>query len=69
MIVQDHKLHTITFNDLFDKDESKYGLKGSPTQVERMFNPTRDDAKVVLNDDEKSYAQQLKDILKDKKYI
>lgn len=66
---KDHKLHTITFDDLFDKDESKYGLKGSPTQVERMFNPTRDDAKVVLNDDELSYAEQLKDILKDKKYI
>ena len=66
---KDHQLHTITFDNLFDKDESKYGLKGSPSQVERMFNPTKDERKVILNDETKSYAEQLKEILKDRKYI
>lgn len=65
----DHQMHTITFNKLFDTDESRYGLKGSPTQVERMFNPIKDDRKVMLNDEIDSYAKQLKDILKDRKYI
>ena len=65
----DHQMHTITFNKLFDTDESRYGLKGSPTQVERMFNPIKDDRKVMLNDEVDSYAKQLKDILKDRKYI
>ena len=53
----------------FDKDESNYGLKGSPTQVERMFNPIKDSQKVMLDDNEKSYASQLKEILKDEKFI
>lgn len=65
----DHQMHTITFNKLFDTDESRYGLKGSPTQVERMFNPIKDDRKVMLNDEIDSYAKQLNDILKDRKYI
>lgn len=65
----DHQMHTITFNKLFDTDESRYGLKGSPTQVERMFNPIKDDRKVMLNDEVDSYATQLKEILKDRKYI
>ena len=66
---KDYQIEQITFDKLTDKDESKYGLKGSPTQVERMFNPENDDAKVMLNDKEQSFAEQLKEILKDKKYI
>ena len=54
----DHQMHIVTFDKFFDTDESKYGLKGSPTQVERMFNPIKDDRKVMLNEDEKSYAVQ-----------
>lgn len=65
----DHQMHTVTFNKLFDTDESKYGLKGSPTQVERMFNPIKDDHKIMLSEDQTSYAKQLKEILKDRKYI
>ena len=65
----DHQMHTITFSKLFDTDESRYGLKGSPTQVERMFNPIKDDRKVMLDDEVDSYANQLKDILKDRKFI
>ena len=65
----DHQMHIVTFEKFFDNDESKYGLKGSPTQVERMFNPIKDDRKVMLNEDEKSYAVQLKEILKDGKFF
>lgn len=65
----DHQMHIVTFDKFFDTDESKYGLKGSPTQVERMFNPIKDDRKVMLNEDEKSYAMQLKEILKDGKFF
>ena len=65
----DHQMHIVTFDKFFDNDESKYGLKGSPTQVERMFNPIKDDRKIMLNDEEKSYASQLKEILKDGKFF
>ena len=65
----DHQMHNVTFDKLFDSDESRYGLKGSPTQVERMFNPIKDDRKVMLNNDGATYASQLKEILKDRKFI
>lgn len=65
----DYQMHVVTFEKFFDKDESKYGLKGSPTQVERMFNPIKDTDKVMLNEDEKSFATQLNEILKDRKFI
>ena len=66
---RNYQIEQITFDKLYDKDESKYGLKGSPTQVERMFNPDKDDSKVMLEENNKSFAEQLKDILKEKKYI
>ena len=48
---------------------TKMGLKGSPTQVERMFNPIKDDRKVMLKEEDGSYASQLKEILKDGKFF
>lgn len=35
----DKKIPVYTIDDLADKDQTHYGLKGSPTQVERMFPP------------------------------
>jgi hypothetical protein len=34
-----------------------------------MFNPIKDERKVMLNDENESYASQLAELLKDKKYI
>lgn len=36
---KDREIKMITLNDFDDKDEKKYGLNGSPTQVERIFPP------------------------------
>lgn len=36
-----YKVKMLTFKDMDDQDEGNYGLKGSPTQVERMFPPTK----------------------------
>ncbi len=69
-----HKLKTatreikvLTFDDLDDKDERKYGLNGSPTQVERIFNPPKNADKEMLLGDEA--AVELFDILKKRKII
>ncbi len=69
-----HKLKTatreikvLTFDDLDDKDENKYGLNGSPTQVERIFNPPKNADKEMLLGDEA--AVELFDILKKRKII
>ncbi|TGE31759.1 electron transfer flavoprotein subunit beta/FixA family protein [Desulfosporosinus sp. Sb-LF] len=37
---KDREIKMITFKDFEDNDENKYGLSGSPTQVERIFPPS-----------------------------
>ena len=39
MATKDKAIRTITFADFEDQDVNKYGLNGSPTQVERIFPP------------------------------
>lgn len=36
---KDREIKVISLSDFEDKDENKYGLNGSPTQVERIFPP------------------------------
>lgn len=36
----DREIKLITFKDFEDNDENRYGLTGSPTQVERIFPPS-----------------------------
>lgn len=66
---KDHQMHIVTFEKFFDNNEDNYGLKGSPTQVETMFNPIKDDKKVMLKEEDGSFASQLKEILKDGKFF
>ena len=63
------EIKVITFQDVEDQDETHYGLKGSPTQVERMFPPERNTDKIVLKGDLKDQVNELTEILKDKKFI
>lgn len=63
--LKDFKVKTFTFKDMDDQDEGKYGLKGSPTQVEKMFPPTKNTDKEIWernNLAEKMFAkmQELK---------
>ncbi|MCS5421313.1 MULTISPECIES: electron transfer flavoprotein subunit beta/FixA family protein [Psychrilyobacter] len=61
------EIKVLTFDDLDDKDEKKYGLNGSPTQVERIFNPPKNADKEMLSGDEAAVG--LFDILKKRKII
>lgn len=66
---KNHEYQQITLMDLEDKDEFHYGLKGSPTQVEKMFNPDRNTNKVILKGSTDELVNQVKDILKESKYL
>jgi electron transfer flavoprotein beta subunit len=44
---QDREIKTLTFDDLPDEDETNFGLKGSPTQVEEVFPPDKDIEQVI----------------------
>ncbi len=68
-LFKDKEFKVITFNDLKDNDETHYGLKGSPTQVEKMFNPDKNNDKVVLKGNTDSVSKQLFDVLKESKYL
>lgn len=67
--LKDVHIPSITFQDVIDQDETHYGLKGSPTQVEKMFPPTRNTDKLVLDGDEDQQVEKLSAILKEMKYI
>lgn len=63
------EIKVITFNDLKIKEESVYGLAGSPTQVERIFEPTSNDKVERYEGNAKEVAKQLYDQLVELKVI
>lgn len=67
--VKDVEIAVRTFADVKDQDEYHYGLKGSPTQVERMFPPERNTDKIVLKGTLEEQVNQLSNILKEKKFF
>jgi len=60
-------IKVITFNDVEDKDENHYGLKGSATQVEKIFEPEKKSDKKIIKDGDLS--RQTYEILKAHKFI
>lgn len=46
-------------DDMEDKDETHYGLNGSPTQVKRIFPPTANDHHEVWDGDGSEVADKL----------
>lgn len=60
-------IKVITFQDIEDQDETHYGLKGSATQVEKIFEPEKRSDKVMYT--EGDLSQKVFEILKEKKFI
>ncbi len=46
---QKREIRFMALKDLPDQDESRYGLKGSPTQVERIFNPEENSDREMIS--------------------
>lgn len=59
----------ISLNDFEDKDEKKYGLNGSPTQVERIFPPTSNDAHEIWNGQSEELSEKMSSKLRELKFI
>ena len=60
-------IKVITFNDVEDQDENHYGLKGSATQVEKIFEPEKRHDKQIYSDGDLS--EKVFELLKEKKFI
>ncbi|MGL4910046.1 MAG: electron transfer flavoprotein subunit beta/FixA family protein [Cetobacterium sp.] len=52
-----------------DQREDYYGLKGSPTQVERIFSPDKNDSKIIWNGTNEELIEKLSNRLKELKFI
>ena len=66
---KDKVIHRITFADLSDQDESKYGLSGSPTQVKRIFPPAVNDKREMFRGDAKTLSANIVGKLNEHKFI
>jgi electron transfer flavoprotein beta subunit len=59
----------VTFADMEDQNECHYGLKGSPTQVERMFPPEKNTDKEMWIDSDEELATKIADKLNQLKLL
>lgn len=58
-----------SLKDMFDTDETRYGLNGSATQVERIFPPESNTEKTLYQGTSDELTTVLFDILSAQKYI
>ena len=65
---KDREIHTITLNDLDDKNENSYGLNGSPTQVQSIFPPEGKADRELWRDNGKA-AEDIYNKLKELKFV
>lgn len=65
----DYKPTVLTFQDMEDQNEAHYGLKGSPTQVERMFPPEKNTDKEIWEDTDEKLADKIADKLNQLKFL
>lgn len=66
---KNREVKVITFADLLDQDEKKYGLSGSPTQVQRIFPPDANDKRELWKGSNEEMATQLFSKLKTLKFV
>lgn len=63
------EIHCLSLDDLDDRDETHYGLNGSPTQVERIFEPNHQQEVILLNHDSETNAECLLNKLLEMKVV
>jgi len=63
------RIHTLTFQDFKDQNQEHYGLKGSPTQVQKVFPPEKNAERTLLEGDSKDLSEKLHQLLSDRKFI
>jgi electron transfer flavoprotein beta subunit len=63
------EIRVLGFLDLPDQNEEKYGLRGSPTQVERIFPPPPQPGYEIWRGDADSLAARLHEKLREKKFL
>lgn len=65
----DKEIHVITLDECEVNDPKRYGLSGSPTQVERIFTPTANDSTERFEADGPTNAQSIYEKLVELKVV
>lgn len=66
---KDKEIRMISLKDFDDKNEKKYGLNGSPTQVERIFPPESNDDHEMWTGSSDEISEKMTNKLKELKFI
>jgi electron transfer flavoprotein beta subunit len=66
---KDREIGMLSLRDFEDKDENKYGLNGSPTQVEKIFPPEVNTDKEIWNGTNDELSRRLTDKLIELKFV
>jgi len=66
---RDHPITKLSLSDLADKDPQRYGLTGSPTQVEKLFPPEISEVALQFVGNNERVASQIFDSLKNLKLL
>lgn len=69
LTTKNKEIKIITLNDFEDKDEKRYGLNGSPTQVERIFPPSINNDRETWTGDSKQLSVKITEKLKQLKFV
>ncbi len=69
LVTKDREIKMISLNDFEDKDEKKYGLSGSPTQVERIFPPSVNNDRETWTGSSAELSVKMATKLKELKFI
>lgn len=69
METKNREIRVISFNDLKDQDERKYGLNGSPTQVQRIFPPESNHHRELWKDTSDGLTEKLFSKIKELKFV
>lgn len=66
---KDREIKIISLKDFEDQDETKYGLNGSPTQVERIFPPKANNDREMWKGSSEELVDKLSHKLRDLKLV
>ena len=62
-------IKVVSLDDFNDKNSENYGLKGSPTQVERIFPPEINADRKIFEGESETLASEILNVIVDKKFI
>ena len=66
---KDMEINVMSMADFQDQDASHYGLTGSPTQVERIFQPEKNASQKMFRGSAEELGKALLNILCEKKFV